>query len=514
MIMRSKATNNKGSLTFHLNGEDLTAQSVKETQMLIDEKVGTSQILSRSIFHGQHAISGLLEATDAKFKEELSLVVPLSMWQIAASTARANGRKFSKQASEFEGMLQVRSKDHDSIKLKCQSAFDVMQEKLKTFERKKLDLDNYVNHLTDDLQKDAYHDYDDLQNQLSKAQLELESFTTNLVESESEFEKISAKQNSVLRQIRQELHEKNSAFEASKSSYENSKRFVDRSETSLSTLKAQLVSLKSKWNVSIPDNNFSSIEIDFLPPEKCPTCHQPISVESSHGHSQLSLKEEIEKKFRDILQDISDASNKYDDYIEDCLNVEKSMQVHASERNFTRQRLEKEEEEWEDQIKTFKSNIKNVRLQQYESSKSVSRLTKTIQDITQLKSVEQTKSSELERLEDSLNASKEVYENLRANFDEMSEIVQSLEEQKDSAQRRSKTMTKLADAFGPRGVQSFVLQNAVTALQISSQSFLDVLSDGSLRLNLALDTSDKVSRTVSVFSDGTWIERPLSSLSG
>lgn len=514
IIMRSKATNNKGSLTFHLNGEDLTAQSVKETQMLIDEKVGTSQILSRSIFHGQHAISGLLEATDAKFKEELSLVVPLSMWQTAASIARAKGREFSKQASELEGMLFVRSKDCESIKLKCQSALDEMQVKLKTFESKKSDLDKYLSHLRNDLQKDTNHDYNDLQNQLSKAQLELDSFTTNLVASESEFETISAKQKSVLQQTRQELHEKNSAFEASKLSFEHSKRFVDRGETLLSTLKSQLVSLKNKWNVSIPDNNFSSIEIDFLPPEICPTCSQPISVESSHGHTQQSLKEEIEGEFRDILRDISDASNKYDNYIEDCLNVEKIMQVHESERNYIRQRLEKEEEEWEDQLKICQSNIKNARLQQYETSKLVSHLTKTIQDVSQLKSVEQTKSSELERLEDSLNSSRDLYENIRANYDEMIEIVQNLEEQKDSAHRRSKTMAKLADAFGPRGVQSFVLQNAVHALQISSQSFLDVLSDGSLRLNLALDTSDRVSRTVGVFSDGTWIERPLSSLSG
>jgi hypothetical protein len=31
------------------------------------------------MFHGQFAMNGLLEATDAKVKEELSLVVPLNI---------------------------------------------------------------------------------------------------------------------------------------------------------------------------------------------------------------------------------------------------------------------------------------------------------------------------------------------------------------------------------------------------------------------------------------------------
>jgi hypothetical protein len=33
------------------------------------------------MFHGQHSMNGLLEATDAKLKEELSLIVRLALWQ-------------------------------------------------------------------------------------------------------------------------------------------------------------------------------------------------------------------------------------------------------------------------------------------------------------------------------------------------------------------------------------------------------------------------------------------------
>ena len=82
IIVRTK-TLSKGTLTFILNEEDLTRQSIKETQLIIDEKLGAgSQVLSRTIFHGQHALNGLLEATDAKLKDELSLLNRLCFFLI------------------------------------------------------------------------------------------------------------------------------------------------------------------------------------------------------------------------------------------------------------------------------------------------------------------------------------------------------------------------------------------------------------------------------------------------
>jgi hypothetical protein len=73
----------------------------------------------------------------------------------------------------------------------------------------------------------------------------------------------------------------------------------------------------------------------------------------------------------------------------------------------------------------------------------------------------------------------------------------------------------LGDHFGARGVQTFILQKTVKALQISSQSYLDELSDETLRIQLELDTGDRILRTAAVLTpDGSWVERPLSSFSG
>jgi hypothetical protein len=68
-------------------------------------------------------------------------------------------------------------------------------------------------------------------------------------------------------------------------------------------------------------------------------------------------------------------------------------------------------------------------------------------------------------------------------------------------------MANLADIFGARGVQTFVLQNTIEALQSISQTYLDELSDGSQRLELLLDTSNRISQKTMICSpDGVFVE--------
>jgi len=98
VISRSKAAS-KGDLTFQVNDVDLTTQSVKETQSIIEEKLGVdAHILTRVAFYGQHGMNDLLEATDSKLKDELSLVVPLDLWQQVTSIARAKSRQAKKKS--------------------------------------------------------------------------------------------------------------------------------------------------------------------------------------------------------------------------------------------------------------------------------------------------------------------------------------------------------------------------------------------------------------------------------
>ena len=79
----------------------------------------------------------------------------------------------------------------------------------------------------------------------------------------------------------------------------------------------------------------------------------------------------------------------------------------------------------------------------------------------------------------------------------------------------TKQMSELTEAFGNRGIQTFVLQNAVNDLEILTQGYLDDFSDGAQRLQLELDAGDRISRRALVREpDGTFRDRPLATLSG
>lgn len=134
--MARTKTASKAGLVFHLDGTDLTTQSVKETQALLEEKLGvSSQILSRAMFHGQHNLNDLLEATDAKFKDELSLLVPLTLWQTATTISRAKSRAAGKRAAECQGMISIRTEDRERLQAKRKQAELMVQEKQAEFHR-------------------------------------------------------------------------------------------------------------------------------------------------------------------------------------------------------------------------------------------------------------------------------------------------------------------------------------------------------------------------------------------
>ena len=105
LVKRTKSISS-GSLAFVLDGVDLTRQSAKDTQTLINAHFGAEpQVLTRIIFHGQHSIGGLLESSDAKLKDELSFLVPLDVWQQSASLARSKQRELVRRQSDYRTVL-------------------------------------------------------------------------------------------------------------------------------------------------------------------------------------------------------------------------------------------------------------------------------------------------------------------------------------------------------------------------------------------------------------------------
>ncbi|CAM9731882.1 unnamed protein product, partial [Choristocarpus tenellus] len=65
----------------------------RETQAVLEGLGVSTDVLTRVVFQGQHHMHGLLESTDARLKEELSVLVPMEMWQDMASRSREMARK-------------------------------------------------------------------------------------------------------------------------------------------------------------------------------------------------------------------------------------------------------------------------------------------------------------------------------------------------------------------------------------------------------------------------------------
>jgi len=104
---------------------------------------------------------------------------------------------------------------------------------------------------------------------------------------------------------------------------------------------------------------------------------------------------------------------------------------------------------------------------------------------------------------------------MRKDVDEYEAVVRELETEQAQLIRNANTFALLSENFGQRGVQTFILQNAVTMLESVSQSYLDQLSDGGQKLQLALDSGDRIARRAFVrAAEGEFRERSLASLSG
>jgi hypothetical protein len=104
---------------------------------------------------------------------------------------------------------------------------------------------------------------------------------------------------------------------------------------------------------------------------------------------------------------------------------------------------------------------------------------------------------------------------LRNDLLDVQTRILALESELCHAQTTNSLLTNLATAMGPRAVQAYVLQNAVSHLESLTQWYLEELSDGTQRLELSLQQGgDRIMRRAQVAIHGEYKDRSLSSLSG
>lgn len=524
VISRTK-TATKSGLTFVYDGQDVTAQSVKETQICISEKLCiTPQILTRMIFHGQYGLNNLLEMTDTKLKEELSLIVPIDIWQDAATYSRKMARDSSNEMNKLDGMISLRSSDLDHLREQLKALELAYDDKAKTYDETYAALEHDMISTSYDMNTKDSHSYDQsnddiamLQETMNKAMDEIKSLElqkSSIVDNRD-------KEINLQHVFKQELTK-------STSGHTNQLYGLQLKERELLTQKelaiTRIESIQKAWNIDL----MTAMDVpDFIIlPSNCPTCGQ--SVDSlgantdgkhlhehddhrDHHHHQLEEKvrtecedaianwKSIDVKSNDINQEIDQVKIK-------LLHYERQLEQAQHDYDVVRTKWDDELHEVDDQLSYSRETY----------SRSSERLTGAAHKIQEQSKVLQWNTT-INFEKESLNKLKHDVDRIRKEMEICQYRIDDFNTKKHEKWKLSNMMSKLSDAFGPRGIQTFVLHNTIRSLEVSAQSYLDELSDGTQRLQIQLnDQDDRIVRRAYIRShhDGSYKERPLASLSG
>lgn len=498
VVSRSKSAS-RGDLFFQLDGIDMTTQSVKETQALLEEKLGVDpDILSRSIFHGQHDVNDLLEATDAKLKDELSLVVPVDLWQSASAVARAKTRDAKKRFDELEGMRRLRATDIANLRRKVDEAKATRELKYLRFKETKMELDRLLEELDRiPLEHEDSRSSVDIQNQLDTLDIRT---LTSLLET-----KLKDRDNELL-PLRRKLEEATITRDATRQKYAEQNMRVARSDLAVTTAENEVKKLERKWSMDLS----VGVPAKFVPPEICPTCSQPLLFQgSSHDHS--SIEDTIRNEVEMALQNLNSAEAELNEARIIAAQILDSLQKHDFAIENLRAEIADREMQWDDVTKRLQVDIQKKRDLQAELTSQLSSLVQKSQLSARKEAA--TATCNMEQL--AWQHASEVLEGLEIELRNATDLQKQIELEKEELETSRRLLSDVAERCGQRGVQAFILQNVVDSLEMATQRYLDYLSEGGQKLELSLEAGEKISRLAYVRgSDGDFKQRPLSTLSG
>ena len=505
LVKRTKSISSKGSsLKFVYDGVDLTRQSSKDTQQIIDTHFSTgSQMLMRTIFHGQHSIGGLLESSDAKLKEELSYLISLEIWQQCASQSRAKQRELMRIASEFEGMLSLREKDKARAEDKSRTAEVEMKRRKSMLESEEQMLSQKKQSLS------SAPNASDIEIAMEKVQTQLCNDEVHSLEEELS-KVMEAGGNELESWLRIKLNRQADIESTKRATLQACQRKYDVVMTELKPAEAQLSQLRSEWNVCIRKDNAPSAA-STSSPETCQTCGQPIISVTAKEH----IMESIKKKLAAASARVDKIRDAVSDAKQSLTEAEIDVEANSLELQLCQKQLQKAEEERSLETDSLRQKLLTSRMVQSKLSAEYANLARKAKEVSEYNLVQSRMQANLEKLEEAFKSSVAAYKSCCAEVDMIEDNMTELNKNKGAKHNSASLYALLGETFGPKGVQAFVLRNIVQSLQYCSQTYLDELSDGSLKLRIQVGSNDSIIKQAAVRNlDGTWRVRPLSSLSG
>mmetsp|Transcript_3888 Transcript_3888/g.9390 ORF Transcript_3888/g.9390 Transcript_3888/m.9390 type:complete len:575 (+) Transcript_3888:3011-4735(+) len=452
------------------------------------------------MFHGQHGMNDLLEATDAKLKEELSLLVPLEMWQLAATTARAKTRQARKKGDEINGMIQLRKDDVRQVSDRLRRAEALQQEKDEMYAETKKRATEQLNEIDTLLKSKMNQDASELQEELNVVLSKIEELNGH-------FQSLVQERNAALSPLEVQWREAKEALEKSQRNLFKVQQSISTSQLQLDAARSTISALEQKWSVDLSCGTLPDV---IVPPQSCPTCHQAIfegDGKDSHRSIELSMSNEIE----DALAKLSKAEEHSRAASDEVLQADRALQTCEESENATRQEFEELSMEWVSKLSEWEEKTNNEKRRQNDLTAQISKALEQ----SQLSSRRDAIVAELNMEQSAKDYADETCAQLAQQVSEAEGLLEKLDTEKHEYAATASAMSDLGERFGQRGVQTYVLKNAVDSLESLAQTYLDQMTDGGIRLELSLEAGDKIIRRAFVVgSDGQFRERPLSTLSG
>lgn len=498
----------KGCLAFTLGGEDLTCQSIKDTQHAIESKLGIStQILARTMFHGQHSMNGLLEATDAKLKDELSLLVPIHLWQEAAALARKRQRSASTRASELAGMLSLRESDVKDLSERVEAARQSAESYQKLLVARQEQVEKQLHSLQSGL-TNATAD----EGLMDACKGDVERWGGRVREMEALLKEKRAGMDSGMKEARAVVEARREDIADLNRGIQEQMREADRAHLALEGGRRQLRELRATWGLGDdPDDDGSLPDL----PAHCPTCGQDLPSEEEGSPDPAGLRATLEADLAAALALVEEGEARHRSAAAGLASRARSLEILEGEARAGTASLEEREGRWEEEVAKLEGRLGEARGARDRASAALWASEAAQREAAAARAAGAEVEAELGRLRRDAGTARAAHLVALAELDSLSGAVRDLQADRDREEAAASMGGRLAELFGPRGVQSYILQSAVQSLTVLAQAHLDELSDGTLRLDLALGSGDRISRTALVrCPDGTYTERPLGSLSG
>jgi DNA repair exonuclease SbcCD ATPase subunit len=500
-VARSKSATKSG-LVFRLEETDLTTQSPKETQAIIEERLGISQdLLSRVVFHGQHGLNGLLESTDSEFKDQLALVVPLAVWHSVSSIARKRASEAKKKSNELSGMLAIRTADLEKAQIALERSRDEVATFFATNDEHRTHLSSQIKQLADDSggQRET-NSQDDLEILLENASAGVRNLQAERRSREDEHVQ-------AVRPLELQLSRLQTSLSSLDRAYDALVRERIILVSKVCQVEDRLRETEKMWDLDLSDGVIPD-SVDL--PELCPTCKQPLLDHGTSHHSE-ALQKSIQSEAFDLLSSSNDARRELEALEKELAATTKTRDDISSYVAEVKDNLDSLESSWAAESSDLDNRLELALARKDDAVLRLSQHAKRVGSNSRLSNLK----SQLEVLEGHLASSQSVLLKAQEDADSLASVVQDLQSRLGHERHEAATLATLTDVTGPRGIQAFVLSNAVRQLQSLTQGYLDDLSDGSLRLNITIDSGDRIIRRALVReADGDFQERSLSSLSG